>query len=101
MLTRVKPEFAAGIGELRLLGLTLPLFFVTAPLMWHLISLGKDKVLVPIYTLALIVNAAINLLFVPRFGALASIVGLAVSETSTLLLLLYFVSQSYGRKLLH
>ncbi len=101
LLTRVKPEFAAGIGELRLLGLTLPLFFVTAPLMWHLISLGKDKVLVPIYTLALIVNAAINLLFVPRFGALASIVGLAVSETSTLLLLLYFVSQSYGRKLLH
>lgn len=73
---------------LRLLVFALPLFFVTAPLQWFLIVLGKEKVLPVIYGIAALVNVVINAIFIPKYSYFASIFATIFSEFLILLLIL-------------
>lgn len=89
--------FSSSILVLRLLALILPFFFVTAPLQWFLITVGKEKVLPIIYAAAAVVNVAINVLFIPRFSYLAAVSAVAFSEILILVLLLVTVGSFRGR----
>lgn len=86
----VKPGLVITTSVLRLLSFSLPLFYVTAPLMWSLIAKKRDKVVLVVYILASIINASLNLLFIPHYGANAAAINTGVTELFILLALLYF-----------
>lgn len=90
LVNLVKPGLTLTSGVLRLLSISLPLFYITAPLMWGLISLKRDKVVLYIYLGAAIFNATINLIFIPSFGSPAAAINTGLTELLIFLSLLYF-----------
>ncbi|MDP2734662.1 MAG: oligosaccharide flippase family protein, partial [bacterium] len=80
-------EFSDSSLVLKVLVLALPFFFMTAPLQWFLITVGKERVLPVIYALAAFFNVSINILFIPRFSYFASISATVFSEILILTLL--------------
>jgi len=81
--------FSASSLVLRILVLSLPLFFVTAPLQWFLITVGKERVLPWIYASAAVLNVGLNIAFIPRYSYFASITATIASEILILVLLLF------------
>lgn len=86
-ITLIKDEFAESVVSLRLLLISLPLFFISALYMWIVIATGARWVLVWIYGASMIVNIGLNLIFIPRYGAPAAAITTGVSEAVILLLL--------------
>ena len=84
-------EFSASVIVMRLLVLSLPIFFVTAPLQWFLITVGKEKVLPLIYAAAAVLNVGLNVVFIPRYSYFASIWATIGAELMILVLLLFQV----------
>ena len=84
-------SFESSALVLRLLSLGLPLFFVTAPLQWFLITLGRERILPLIYGVAALSNVGINLVFIPQFSYFASIFATIFSEMVIFVLLLAVV----------
>ena len=78
--------FAGSVTPLRLLSFSLPAFFVTALLMWVLITLGQQWLLFRIYLLAMILDLGLNLIFIPRFGYLAAAAITGITEGLVLFL---------------
>jgi O-antigen/teichoic acid export membrane protein len=81
--------FSASSLVLRILVLSLPLFFVTAPLQWFLITVGKERVLPWIYASAAVLNVGLNIAFIPRYSYFASITATIASEILILVLLIF------------
>ncbi|MDP1710635.1 MAG: flippase [candidate division WWE3 bacterium] len=81
-------EFSASTLVVQVLVLSLPIFFVTAPLQWFLITVGKEKVLPAIYGAAAVLNVSINWFLIPRYSYFASIAATIAAEILILLLLL-------------
>ena len=90
LLTLIKSEYAQAIVPLQILSLSVPIFFITSPLMWDYIALGKQQKLLPIYALGLVSNVVLNLLLIPRFGALAAAATTGLSELIVLLIIVKF-----------
>jgi len=86
LLTRIKSDFAASVPALRVLSLSLPLFFVTSATMWALIALKKQSALAVIYGVSMIVNVAGNILLVPAYGFMAAAWLTVISEGLVLVL---------------
>lgn len=86
-------SFSSSILVLQLLSFGLPLFFVSVPLQWFLITVGKEKILPLIYGLAAFSNVAINSIFIPKFSYLASIFATLFSEALIFILLLSVVGR--------
>lgn len=86
LLQLVKPEYTQAVLYLRLLVLSLPVFFITGPLMWLCILKEKQKKLLWVYGGGLLFNIAANLLFIPVFGAAASAVNTGLTELVVLIL---------------
>lgn len=74
---------------LRILFCSLPIFFLSALLMWDLILWEQQKTLVLIYGIGLIVNLTLNLIFIPQFGILAAAVITGITEAVVLILLFW------------
>lgn len=91
LLSLVKTEFAPSITVLRILALFLPVFFATNILQWILIAKKRERFLVFVYGVSLIVNVVLNLLFIPRYSYMASAIITGVSETGVFLLLLGYL----------
>jgi O-antigen/teichoic acid export membrane protein len=89
----VKPGLVITTNVLRLLSISLPLFYVTAPLMWSLIAKKRDKTVLAIYVVAAIVNGALNLVFIPSYGASAAAINTGITELFIFLTLLYFTQR--------
>lgn len=88
----VKPGFFIAENSLRILSLSLPLFYLSAPLMWQLVAKNQEKTLVMIYLVASIVNVFSNVLSVPRLGATGSALSTIITE-AVILLGLYYVNK--------
>lgn len=86
-------SFSSSILVLQLLSFGLPLFFISVPLQWFLITVGKEKILPLIYGLAAFSNVAINSIFIPKFSYLASIFATLFSEALIFILLLSVVGR--------
>jgi O-antigen/teichoic acid export membrane protein len=84
LMTFVRPDFAASILPLRILILSLPVFFVSALLMWILIAQKQQWRLLMIHTGAMIGNLLLNILFIPRFGYVAAATITGISEVCIL-----------------
>jgi O-antigen/teichoic acid export membrane protein len=89
-ISLVKPGLDVAITVLRVLAISLPLFYVSAPLMWGLIARKKDKLVLVVYLSAALFNALLNLLLVPKFGAVVAAINTGLTELFVYLLLYYF-----------
>jgi O-antigen/teichoic acid export membrane protein len=72
--------FAHSATALRILILGLPLFYLSSPLQWFLVTVGKEKILPFIYAVAAVVSVALNILFIPLYSYQASVVIVLVVE---------------------
>jgi O-antigen/teichoic acid export membrane protein len=89
-LDLVKPGLIVSISVLRILALTLPLFYMTAPLMWGLIGKKRDLVVLGVYLAAALLNFLLNWLFIPSFGAVIAAWNTGITELCIFLSLLHF-----------
>lgn len=76
----IKPEFGAAAVPLRILTLSLPMFFSTSILQWILIAQKQQKKLMTVYFFATIANILLNLYFIPLYGYVGSAVITGISE---------------------
>ena len=74
---------------LRVLFCSLPLFFLSALLMWDFILKNQQKSLVFIYGAGLLTNLFLNLVFIPQYGILAAAVNTGVTEGVVLFFLFW------------
>lgn len=72
VVSLVRPEFSAGVSALRVLSLSLPLFFLSSVAMWTIISLKKQRILLPIYGGSMLLNIILNSKFIPTYGFMAA-----------------------------
>lgn len=80
--------FPGSSQSLQILSLGFPAYFLSALLMWILISQGKYKTLLIIYMFGLIINLALNFIFIPQYAFYAASWITVVSEYLILALLI-------------
>lgn len=80
LFSLIKPEFLESSIPFKVLLLSLPLFFLTSFLQWVLIALEKQKYLMYIYCLSLIINIVLNIIYIPAFSYMASAIITVLSE---------------------
>lgn len=76
----IREDFYPSISILRLLSLSMPVFFLSSLFMWILITFGKNKELLLIYFFGMIINLLLNLIFIPSFGTTAAALITLLSE---------------------
>lgn len=94
LISLIRPDLLTSISTLRILSLSLPLFYVTAPIMWQLIAQRQELLLIKIYLVASIVNIVGNLALIPFYGATASAL-LTIATEASILIGLYYVRRKY------
>ena len=85
-----------AVLALRILSLGLPFFFGSAVLMFFLISSGREGLLPWIYGLAAVFNVVANLVYIPRFGFIASAWITGITEL-LIFLVLFFASFGHAK----
>ncbi len=91
LLVHIQEGFVSSIPALRVLSLSLPLFFVSALTMWTLVALKKQILLVFIYGGAMILNISLNLWLIPTAGYMAAAWITVASEGLVLLVSGFFL----------
>lgn len=89
LLLYIKADAHLAVTSLKLLSLSIPAFFVTAPLMWYQVAMGREQSNLTIYGLATLINLSLNLYFIPLSGVVAAAIITGVTELFILLTLLY------------
>lgn len=72
--------FLGSAQSLQILSLGFPSYFLSALLMWILISQGRYKTLLIIYAFGLIINLVLNFMFIPRYSFYAASTITVISE---------------------
>lgn len=91
-------EFVLSVPVLRILLLGVFIFFLTQPISWLIVTLGKQKYLPIIYLISAIINVALNLIFIPKYSFFASAHITWISEGIILLLLTIFALKSWKER---
>ncbi len=78
--------FLGASKSLQILSLGFPAYFLSSLLMWFLITKGKYKSLLLIYTSGLIINLILNMIYIPRYSFFAASWVTVISEYVILLL---------------
>lgn len=86
-LSPITPLFALSTTSLRILLVSLPLFFGTSILQWVLIAEKKQSFLAWVYLFSTILNIILNLLLIPSYGYIGSAIITGISEVIVFLLL--------------
>lgn len=92
LITLIKPGLYLSISSLKILAFSLPLFYLSAPLMWLLITLKLEKQLVKIYLFAAAINIIGNYTYIPHLGSTAA-AALTIVTESFILTGLFFVAK--------
>jgi len=74
------------------------LFFLTQPLAWYLILIGKQKTLPIVYGISAIFNVTLNFIFIPQYSFYASSVITILTEFLILIMLGYFTLKNWNLK---
>lgn len=64
--------FVGSAQSLQILALGLPAYFLSALLMWILVTKGRYKIMLAIYTLGLVFNLSLNFIYIPQYSFLAA-----------------------------
>jgi len=91
-------EFTQSVLILQILIGGLILYYLTQPIAWLIVTLGKQKYLPYIYLTSAIFNVAGNILFIPKYSFYASAVVTHLSELLILVLLTIFALKSWKEK---
>lgn len=83
--------FAGSVQSLQILSLGFPAFFVSALLMWVLVSKGKYKPMLIIYGLGLALNLLLNFIYIPKYSFFAASWITVVSEYLILLMQIFLL----------
>jgi len=94
LLGLIKPEFLPAQLPLRILLLSLPVFFVTSILQWVLIAKKQQLFLSIVYVLFAGVNIVLNIIFIPSFSFIASAIITGICEAGVFLTLWLKISLS-------
>lgn len=76
----IRPELTLSVTALRLLSVSTPLFFLTAPLMWGLIARRQERVVLVAYLASALFSLALNLVLVPSLGVPGAALGTGLTE---------------------
>lgn len=79
-------KFTGSTDSLRILSLSFPAYFLSSLMMWGLVSLKRYKSMLLVYVIGLLVNAGLNLIFIPKYSYIASSYITGVSEYLILIL---------------
>lgn len=95
LLSFVKSDFSASVLPLQILSLSFPFFFLTSLFQWVLVIQNKKIFLIAIYFFSMVINIALNIVFIPQYTYLASSVITVVCEGIIFLLMIgYFMLQA-------
>ncbi len=94
-LVLVKSDFQASVPLLKLLSISLPIFFLTSPFMWLFILFKKQNLLVLIYLTSMIFNVLANLVFIPQYGAVSAAISTGVTEVLVLIMGYWLVRKNF------
>lgn len=83
----IKHDFLPAVIPLRILLLSLPVFFVTSILQWGLIAKKQQVFLAITYVSAAAINIVLNMLFIPHFSYIASAIITGISEVVVFVIL--------------
>lgn len=83
-------EFSQSVSVLRLLLIGLPIFYVTQPISWLIVTLENQKVLPYIYLIAAVFNLVLNFVYIPKYSFYASSSLTWLSEILILVFLVIF-----------
>lgn len=86
-----------SVTVLRILILTIPLFYVSSFLMWGIVILGSQRFLVPVYMSAFAINFLLNIIFIPTHGYFASAVSTGISEMVVVIVLAIKIYSLYKK----
>jgi len=89
LISFVNPGFEESVVVLRILSVSLPLFFLTSYMQWLLIARDKEGGLLRIYLGIAVVNVILNFIFLPSHSYLAAAVITGVCEAIVFLFLFY------------
>jgi len=92
IFTIIRRELFLAIVPLRILLLSLPIFFATSILQWILLSKKQQKYLSLVYLFLTVLNIVLNLIFIPKFGYIASAV---ITDVGELIVLILFIRKFY------
>lgn len=95
----VAPQFAQAVFPLKVLSLSLPLFFLTSLFQWVMIIENKKMLLVKVYAATMIINIALNLLFIPRYSYYASAVITVITEGIVFIVLTIYLALHTAKNL--
>ncbi|MFZ5424854.1 MAG: flippase [Patescibacteria group bacterium] len=90
-------EFTESILVLRLLLGGLVLFYLSQPISWIIVTLGKQKYLPLIYLIGSVVNLTLNFIFIPRYSFYASSVITWISEFLILIMLSFAAYKAWHK----
>lgn len=79
-------NFIGSVQSLRILSLSFPAFFVSALLMWLLVTQGKYKQMLFIYLIGLLINLLMNFILIPQYSFIGASTTTVVSEYLILLM---------------
>lgn len=88
-------EFNQSVAILRILLGGVFIFYLTQPISWLIVTLGKQSYLPGIYLISSIVNVLANILLIPRFSFYASSVLTWACEIIILVMLAYFARKAW------
>ncbi len=72
--------FIGSVQSLQILSLGLPAYFLSALLMWLMVSKNKYKSMLLVYAIGLLVNLALNFVFIPRYSFITASWTTVISE---------------------
>ena len=90
----IRSNFTPAYLPFRILILSLPVFFLTSFVQWILIAMNKQKFLVYVYLLSVIINIFLNMLLIPKYSYIASSILTGLSEIFVLALLVLKLKQT-------
>jgi len=91
LISLTNQSFSDSIVALRILVLSLPVFYLTSLFMWILVTEEKQKTLAVIYGGSMVVNLTLNFIFIPAYGYIASATITGLTEMLVLICTFFVV----------
>lgn len=82
----IRQEYQSSVALLQILSFSLPLFFATSFLMWWYVVKNRERQLIYVYGLTLMINLSLNFLILPVHGAWGAAITTGVTEATVLVL---------------
>lgn len=91
-------QFMQSISVLKILLGGVFVFYLTQPLAWFIVTLGKQKYLPFIYLISAVFNVSANIIFIPRYSFYSSSIITIASEFLILIMLMAATLKSWKAK---